>query len=97
MLDNNTYPVFKTWAIDLLLEWHTNDPVSQLEIDRNEQVYLVQQNRNPFIDYPQLVDYIWGNKQQDVFYTSSVITEPTIVSPWLDDTIQFPAILKMMR
>lgn len=94
MLDNNTYPVFKTWAIDLLLEWHTNDPVSQLEIDRNEQVYLVQQNRNPFIDYPQLVDYIWGNKQQDVFYTSSVITEPTIVSPWQDDTIQFPAIFE---
>lgn len=48
-------------AIQLLLLWHHNDPVSQKEIDRNEAIYQLQGNRNPFIDYPQFADCIWGN------------------------------------
>lgn len=47
-------------AINLLLQWHHLDPVSQKEIDRNQAVYLIQGNRNPFIDYPQFADCIWG-------------------------------------
>jgi endonuclease I len=47
-------------AVNLLLLWHNNDPVSQKEIDRNEAVFLLQGNRNPFIDYPQFADCIWG-------------------------------------
>lgn len=47
-------------AITLLLLWHHNDPVSQKEIDRNEAVFLIQGNRNPFVDYPQFADCIWG-------------------------------------
>lgn len=47
-------------AINFLLLWHNNDPVSQKEIDRNEAVFLLQGNRNPFIDYPQFADCIWG-------------------------------------
>jgi len=47
-------------TIILLLLWHNNDPVSQKEIDRNEAVFLLQGNRNPFIDYPQFADCIWG-------------------------------------
>jgi endonuclease I len=94
MLDKNTYPVFKNWAIDLLIEWHTDDPVSQLERDRNEIVYTYQDSRNPFIDYPQLVDYIWGDKQQEVFYISDVISQPTIVSPWQNDEVLFPSVFE---
>ncbi|MBP6231362.1 MAG: endonuclease [Paludibacteraceae bacterium] len=89
MVESNTYPVFTNWAIDLLMEWHTNDPVSQLEIDRNEEVYSFQHNRNPFIDYPELANYIWGDMQTNIFYTSTAITQPTIVSPWQDDVVQF--------
>ncbi len=40
------------WAIDMLLEWHVEDPVSQKEIERNGTIYDLQHNRNPFIDYP---------------------------------------------
>ncbi len=47
-------------AITLLLTWHHNDPVSQKEIDRNNAVALIQNNRNPFIDYPMFADCIWG-------------------------------------
>jgi endonuclease I len=50
----------KSWALEMLMEWHHNDPVSQKEITRNDAVYYIQNNRNPFIDYPQLVDKIFG-------------------------------------
>ncbi len=62
IMQNNTYPVFKEWAVQLLLQWHRQDPVSAKELTRNEKVYSIQGNRNPFIDYPQLAEYVWGNK-----------------------------------
>jgi hypothetical protein len=62
MLQNNTYPTLNPYAISLLLEWHRNDPVSEKEIDRNNAVHDIQNNRNPFIDFPQLAEYIWGDK-----------------------------------
>ena len=49
------------WALNMLLEWHQLDPVSQKEIDRNNAIYAVQKNRNPFIDHPEWVAKIWGS------------------------------------
>ncbi|NQV41606.1 MAG: endonuclease [Candidatus Marinimicrobia bacterium] len=49
------------WALDMMMEWHTEDPVSQKELDRNDANYGVQNNRNPFVDYPTYVDLIWGD------------------------------------
>lgn len=51
-----------SYSLNFLLQWHRDDPVSEKEIDRNQAVYGIQKNRNPFIDYPDLVEYIWGNK-----------------------------------
>lgn len=51
------------YAINLFLKWHRQDPVSQKEIDRNNAVYGIQHNRNPFIDYPYLAEYIWGQRK----------------------------------
>lgn len=51
-----------SYSLNFLLQWHRDDPVSDKEIDRNQGVYGEQKNRNPFIDYPELVEYIWGNK-----------------------------------
>ena len=48
-------------AVTLLLTWHHLDPVSQKEINRNNAVYAIQNNRNPFIDYPIFADCIWGS------------------------------------
>ena len=45
---------------EILLEWNALDPVSELEIVRNDKVEKIQGNRNPFIDYPGLADSIWG-------------------------------------
>jgi endonuclease I len=60
MLSNND---LSTWAINLLLKWSENDPVSEKEKNRIEAVYKIQGNRNPFIDCPGLEEYIWGNKK----------------------------------
>lgn len=46
--------------LSTLLEWHVLDPVDDFEVNRNEVIYSYQQNRNPFVDHPELVDYIWG-------------------------------------
>lgn len=60
VLQNNSFPVFETWFLNMLGEWNTQDPVSQKEIDRNNAVYAIQNNRNPFIDHPEYVYQIWG-------------------------------------
>lgn len=57
----------------LLLKWHRNDPVSAREIARNEGVAAKQGNRNPFIDYPCLAEYLWGNKAGETVTLSSLV------------------------
>ena len=51
----------KTGDLETLLEWHRNDPPDDFEMNRNNIIYEWQKNRNPFIDAPNLVEYIWGN------------------------------------
>jgi endonuclease I len=66
ILEPNTNAVFQNWYLNMLLTWHRQDPVSAKEISRNNAIFThVQNNRNPFIDYPDLVEYIWGNKQTE--------------------------------
>lgn len=60
MFDGSSNQVYADWALNMLIEWHTNDPVSQKEIDRNNAIYGIQGNRNPFIDHPEWVYSIWG-------------------------------------
>lgn len=62
-MQNDTYLEFQDWEIEVLIQWHRQDPVSSKEIDRADAVNNFQHNRNPFIDYPCLAEYIWGNKK----------------------------------
>ena len=55
----------------LFLKWHRADPVSQKEITRNDAVYAKQHNRNPFIDYPMLAEFIWGTQKGQPWYKTS--------------------------
>lgn len=62
VLDGTTYPVYEDWFIQLMLKWHKQDPPSQKEIERNNEIYSnVQHNRNPFIDHPEFAECIWAN------------------------------------
>lgn len=79
-LDNNTYPVFEDWTIKMLLEWCEKDPVDDWEIARNDKVYKIQGNRNPFVDHPELAEYIWGDKTDTEWYPEDN-NEPAIISP----------------
>jgi endonuclease I len=81
MLQKNKYPAFTAWAQNLLLKWSRNDPVSQKEIDRNNEAYKLQKNRNPFIDFPQLAEYIWGDSITYVF-------DPNAIPPELPEGIE---------
>ncbi len=55
------YPTIKEDILPMLLEWSRNDPVCEWEITRNDRAYKEQQNRNPFVDFPYLAEYIWGD------------------------------------
>ncbi|MBO7239105.1 MAG: endonuclease [Bacteroidaceae bacterium] len=79
--EKSTYPTLKPWAVELLLKWHKQDPVSTKEVNRNNAVYEVQGNRNPFIDYPQLADYVWGDSINYVFHLTGEVEEGTGNTP----------------
>ena len=57
--DMTNKSVIKDWAMTMLLRWHEEDPVSDKEINRNNAVYNIQRNRNPFVDYPEFANMIW--------------------------------------
>ena len=67
---NTTGGNYKQWYIDMLLAWNNSDPVSQKEIDRNNAVYPIQHNRNPFIDHPEYVAAVWAPD-------AGILPEPT--------------------
>lgn len=81
VLDGSSYPVYKSWYLNMLLKWHRQDPVSEKEIKRNNAAYDLQRNRNPFIDHPELVEYIWGDKQDEAWYEGYVDDQPKITLP----------------
>ena len=63
----NTYPGLTTWTLNMMMRWAQQDPVDDREIQRNNAVYEVQGNRNPYVDYPGLEEYTWGSKKEEVF------------------------------
>ena len=62
------------YGVALLMKWHRQDPVSKKEIDRNNGIQQTQGNRNPFIDYPYLAEYIWGEKAGQTLDLDDLIT-----------------------
>lgn len=98
MLNNGTWKSLNEWSIELLCRWARNDAVSDKEVDRNDAVQHCQNNRNPFIDFPELFEFIWGNRQGQVFYvsesgTSSDTTiytgEPELIAPIQGTVLDF--------
>ncbi|MBR1652096.1 MAG: endonuclease [Alloprevotella sp.] len=59
---SSKYTGMSDWTMQMMRQWAEDDPVSQKEIDRNNAVYKFQKNRNPFVDFPGLEEYVWGSK-----------------------------------
>ena len=72
---------FTKKAVVLMMKWHREDPVSQKEIDRNNGIQETQGNRNPFIDYPYLAEYIWGEHAGETVDMTQLLasTDPEFV------------------
>ena len=91
-LQTGAYPTLKKWSSDLFRQWSKNDRVDEMEIKRNEAIYKIQNNRNLFIDYPNLAEYVWGDSMDvefnpyrsittasdDARYTSVIVPEDPV-------------------
>ena len=92
MVSNSSWLTLNQWSINLLLKWSREDPVSDKEVARNDAVYKIQNNRNPFIDNPLLAEYIWGNHYGEAFYVDQSGEEPQgdpiLITPNLETVIE---------
>ena len=108
-MQNNNYLEFQSWEQEVLITWHRQDPVSEKEIKRADAVSNFQHNRNPFIDYPYLAEYIWGEKAGQNLDMSHLISssDPRFIvgvsNGWWDEstatevTTTLPAATKVLR
>ena len=89
---NDSYLEFRDWEIEILLTWHRQDPVSEKETKRMDAVSDFQHNRNPYIDYPELAEYIWGNKKGIAVkwseLTGEVTSVPATIAPAGTSTVR---------
>ena len=80
-------------AIKLLLEWNKKDPVDNIERTRNEAVYAIQGNRNPFIDNESYADAIWGNGSATPGGDSTTLTGLSLSPSTLNLTVGQTSVL----
>lgn len=73
-MNNEAYPGLKPWASALYRKWSKADRVDSLERARNNAVALIEGNRNLFIDYPYLAEYVWGDSVDVAFNPETSIT-----------------------
>ena len=92
MFDGSSDKVLEDTFLNILMNWHLNDPVSQKEIDRNNNIYIYQGNRNPFIDQPDYVEEIWNSTNDTENPTTPTnieifnITDSTLQLSWDNST-----------
>lgn len=85
---SGSFPHLDEWTRVMMLRWHELDPVSQKEIDRNDAVYASRQgNRNPFVDYPELVDLIFGDRTTTPFSPGDISSPAYLETPETGDVL----------
>ena len=67
-VDPDSPLLMRPWVYNMMLEWAEADPLDEIEQERCEAIFGIQGNRNPFVDYPELCQYIWGDKTDEQFY-----------------------------
>ena len=97
MYEQNEWPTLQPWAVNMLLQWSRQDPVSQKEIERNEEVEKSQGNRNPYVDFPELAEFVWGTRTDETFLLSEqggqvtppITGDPEITAPVNGESLDF--------
>ena len=65
--EGTPYEPLQQWVMDMFMRWSELDPVDSIELARNEAVFRVQGNRNPYVDYPGLEQLVWGEYRDSIF------------------------------
>lgn len=73
ILQQGQYPTLRSWAYTLFMKWARTDRVDDIEIKRNSDVESLQGNRNPFVDFPNLMEYIWGDSTEIAFHPATTV------------------------
>ena len=84
-----TSPAPEHGKLSTLLEWNNQYPPSDFERRRNERIFNMQQNRNPFVDHPEFINYIWGNESPNGIVIENLNINPEIPNPGDDISISF--------
>ena len=88
-VDPTSWTTMRPWVYELMLAWAEEDPVDDIERARNEVIYDIQGNRNPYVDMPELADYVWGPSSDLVFYVDPASTAPEVFVPVHDVPLDF--------
>lgn len=70
--------------LNTFIEWHKQDPVDDFERHRNEEIYRIQKNRNPYIDHPELVEMIYGSGYSRLSLTDNFLFDVMVLTIEID-------------
>ena len=86
LVDNTGTSSPEFGKLSTLIAWHSSDPVDNFEKRRNDSIYAYQGNRNPFIDFPEFVNSIWGSLPLSASNLSaSYNKENSVTLSWSDN------------
>lgn len=80
ILQQGAYPTLKEWAYTLYIQWAKADKPDALEIKRNNDVAKIQGNRNPYVDFPNLMEYVWGDSTNIAFNPETTVKSSSYVN-----------------
>lgn len=80
ILQQGAYPTLQKWAYTLYIQWAKADKPNALEIKRNNDVTKIQGNRNPYVDFPNLMEYVWGDSTNIAFNPETTVKSSSYVN-----------------
>lgn len=80
ILQQGAYPTLQKWAYKLYIQWAKADKPNALEIKRNNDVAKIQKNRNPYVDFPNLMEYVWGDSTNIAFNPETTVKSSSYVN-----------------
>lgn len=78
VISDTSYTGLEPWILKLCVKWHKEDPPSAFEMIRNDSVFAIQGNRNPYIDYPHWVEKVFGNNGSGICTITAIKTSKTM-------------------